>query len=49
MGRVSICQKNCNTIDLRRAQVNNSNTICGVTCKDGKIFTTVEVRFLHAI
>ena len=22
MGRVSICQKNCNTIDLRRAQVN---------------------------
>ena len=24
MGRVSICQKNCNTIDLRRAQVNES-------------------------
>ena len=23
MGRVSICQKNCNTIDLRRAQVND--------------------------
>ena len=23
MGRVSICQKNGNTIDLRRAQVNN--------------------------
>ena len=23
MGRVSTCQKNCNTIDLRRAQVNN--------------------------
>ena len=22
MGRVSTCQKNCNTIDLRRAQVN---------------------------
>ena len=24
MGRVSTCQKNCNTIDLRRAQVNNA-------------------------
>ena len=23
MGRVSTCQKNCNTIDLRRAQVND--------------------------
>ena len=23
MGRVSTCQKNCNTIDLRGAQVNN--------------------------
>ena len=23
MGRVSTCQKNCNTIDLRRAQVNH--------------------------
>ena len=23
MGRVSTCQKNCNTIDLSRAQVNN--------------------------
>ena len=26
MGRVSTCQKNCNTIDLRRAQVNNWTT-----------------------
>ena len=25
MGRVSTCQKNCNTIDLRGAQVNNYN------------------------
>ena len=25
MGRVSTCQKNCNTIDLRRAQVNNKS------------------------
>ena len=25
MGRVSTCQKNCNTIDLRRAQVNDWN------------------------
>ena len=24
MGRVSTCQKNCNTIDLRGAQVNNT-------------------------
>ena len=24
MGRVSTCQKNCNTIDLRRAQVNEA-------------------------
>ena len=24
MGRVSTCQKNCNTIDLRRAQVKNA-------------------------
>ena len=24
MGRVSTCQKNCNTIDLRRAQVNET-------------------------
>ena len=24
MGRVSTCQKNCNTIDLRRAQVNHT-------------------------
>ena len=24
MGRVSTCQKNCNTIDLRRAQVNDN-------------------------
>ena len=24
MGRVSTCQKNCNTIDLRRAQVNHN-------------------------
>ena len=27
MGRVSACQKNCNTIDLRGAQVNK---ICGI-------------------
>ena len=27
MGRVSTCQKNCNTIDLRRAQVNNYRPI----------------------
>ena len=26
MGGVSICQKNCNTIDLRRAQVNECNS-----------------------
>ena len=25
MGRVSTCQKNCNTIDLRRAQVKNNS------------------------
>ena len=25
MGRVSTSQKNCNTIDLRRAQVNENN------------------------
>ena len=25
MGRVSTCQKNCNTIDLRGAQVNKGN------------------------
>ena len=27
MGRVSTCQKNCNTIDLRRAQVNECYNI----------------------
>ena len=27
MGRVSTCQKNCNTIDLRRAQVNKDGAI----------------------
>ena len=27
MGRVSTCQKNCNTIDLRGAQVNKGEMI----------------------
>ena len=27
MGRVSTCQKNCNTIDLRRAQVNKYRSL----------------------
>ena len=27
MGRVSTCQKNCITIDLRRAQVNNETAL----------------------
>ena len=27
MGRVSTCQKNCNTIDLRRAQVNKASSV----------------------
>ena len=33
MGRVSICQKNCNTIDLRRAQVNEvKSLLCWSQC-----------------
>ena len=27
MGRVSTCQNNCNTIDLRRAQVNDAGNL----------------------
>ena len=29
MGRVSTCQKNCKTIDLRGAQVNNNGGVQG--------------------
>ena len=35
MGRVSTCQKNCNTIDLRRAQVNDVILVKGLTIKNG--------------
>ena len=43
MGRVSTCQKNCNTIDLRRAQVNDIKVhmymnISVVGSFEGKIF-----------
>ena len=31
MGRVSTCQKNCKTIDLRGAQVNDTAYITAVT------------------
>ena len=37
MGRVSTCQKNCNTIDLRGAQVNEYYT----TDSLGTLFETV--------
>ena len=30
MGRVSTCQKKCNTIDLRRAQVNEFTDLPGI-------------------
>ena len=34
MGRVSTCQKNCNTIDMRGAQVNDAAT---PTLRNGRV------------
>ena len=43
MGRVSTCQKNCNTIDLRRAQVNYS-VVHIVTTREN-----TELEIAHAM
>ena len=41
MGRVSTCQKNCNTIDLRGAQVNECNNI-SMLVKGAHMLTTLH-------
>ena len=42
MGRVSTCQKNCNTIDLRRAQVNNLRN--GVSIVYSTVYSGTDQR-----
>ena len=45
MGRVSTCQKNCNTIDLRRAQVNKE--LWTIQYRQPQIYKTIWFLFFY--
>ena len=44
MGQVSTCQKNCNTIDLRRAQVNKKTQ---TTCIIREMYMITKKRIVN--